>query len=110
MRHIFPDSLLGLLAGIALSASFLFTVITVDNSQTNICRQQQRLSVATPYLINSMDDIHTLLTLPINKSERQRQKELPPDVLEKEQQVVQSLDDNLATFVRIEHKTPVQHC
>lgn len=110
MRRIFPDALVGLLAGLALSASFFFTVIAVDSSQRAICHQQQRASIAVPYLINSMDDIHQLLTLPQTKTEKQRQQELPPEVLAREQRVIQSLNDNLATFVRIEHGLPPQHC
>lgn len=110
MRRIFPESILGLLAGLTLAGSFLFTVLTVDSSQREICHRQQRSSVAVPYLINAMDDIHTLLTLPLNKSEKQRQKELSPSVLKKEQQVVQSLDDNLATFVRIERSQKPLTC
>lgn len=92
---------MGLLAGLALAASFFFTVITVDESQTQICRRQARTQVAVPYLINSMDNIHSLLTIPAPKGHHES-----PEVAK----LVQSLDDNLATFVRIERNQKPISC
>lgn len=102
LRRIFPDSIVGLLAGLAFAASFLFTVFAVDSSQRQICHRQQATSIATPYLISSMDEIHQLLTLP-------RDKRQPPES-EKVKTLVDNLNSNLATFVRIERSQPRIHC
>lgn len=110
MRHIFPDAVLGFLVGLIMAASFLFTVVAVDHTQTQICVRQKHASVAVPYLISAMDEIHGLLTLPPDKSTAQRTKALPPKIRAAEQKLVSDLDKNLAMFVSIERGQPKIHC
>lgn len=110
MRRIFPDSLIGLVAGLLVAASFFFTVWTVDDSTTKTCQRQAQGAKAVPYLINTMDEFHQLLTLPPTKQSRQRQAELPPGEFKRETAILKALDTNLAEFVQIEHSLPKRTC
>lgn len=81
-------------------------LVRITSNEHQVCKIQARGLSATPFLVNSLDEIHSLLTFPPTPAAQRQRETVPPKQLADELMLIGSLDRNLAQYVLIERQQP----